>query len=345
MLNLARNYVAELVDHIGTAWNRFWFTPSMPHTLCLVRVLAGALAVYYVASFGPDVVQFFGPGGIVPVETVRTWTGGVVTRFSYFDYIQEPASLRAAHYVGLVVVAMFAVGFLTRVTSIAALVVLVSYLHRAPMLVSEAEPVLAMIVLYLCLGPAGACFSVDAWLRRRRASRVANETDEPSISKSTAATIATRLIQVHLAAIFVSSRLAVLSVQTWWGGDAVWWLVARPRSPGFWLARPLSRMPLVFMALTHLVVAYHFLFPLLVWNRLARPLVLAAGLVIWPIVAIVSGLYLYAALMLAGTCSYLPPAFVALLEKRRAGAAETEKAEITATVKPSAPAQRATERV
>lgn len=343
MLNLARNYFAELADHIGSSWNRFWFTPSPPHTLCLVRVLAGALTVYYVASFGPDVVQFFGPGGIVPVQTVREWTGGVVTRFSYFDYIQEPASLHAAHYAGLAVVALFAVGFLTRVTSIAALVVLVSYLHRAPMLVSEAEPVLAMIVLYLCLGPAGACFSVDAWLRRRKLRAAGNDPAASGAPKSTAATIATRLIQIHLAAIFVTSGLAMLSVQTWWAGDAVWWLVARPRSPGFWLARPLSRMPLVFMALTHLIVAYHFLLPLLVWNRLARPLVLAAGLVIWPIVAIVSGLYLYAAVMLAGTCIYLQPAFVALLEQRGEVTPEPQKAE--ALLKPSSPAQRATVRV
>jgi hypothetical protein len=343
MLNLARNYFVDLFNHVGAAWNRFWFTPSTPHTLCLVRVLTGALALYYVASFGPDVVQFFGPGGIVPVDTVQTWTNGAVTRFSYFDYIQEPASLRAAHYAGLAVVALFAVGFLTRITSIAALVVMISYLHRAPMLVSEAEPVLAMIVLYLCLGPAGACFSVDAWLRRRKASVTGDDLWASGAPQATTATIATRLIQIHLAAIFVTSGLAMLSVQTWWAGDGVWWLVARPHSPGFWLARPLSRMPLVFMALTHSIVAYHFLFPLLVWNRLARPLVLAAGLVIWPIVGVVSGLYLYAAVMLAGSCIYLPPALIARLEKRRETASEPAKAE--AILKPTTPTQRATVRV
>ncbi|MGD9645923.1 MAG: HTTM domain-containing protein [Pirellulales bacterium] len=343
MPNLVRNYFAELINSVGTAWNRFWFTPSTPYTVSLVRVLVGALAVYYVASFGPDVVNLFGPGGIVPVTTVQTWTNNAVTRFSYFDYIQDPASLRAAHYAGLAVVALFAVGFLTRVTSIAALVVLISYLHRAPMLVSEAEPVLTMTVLYLCLAPAGAYFSVDAWLRRRR-ERWAGTAVPPAIpAKGTMTTVATRLIQVHLAAIFVTSGLAMLSAQTWWTGDAVWWMVARPLSPGFWLSSPLSRMPMLFMALTHVIVAYHLLFPLLVWNRMARPLVLVAGLIVWPIVGAVSGLYLYAAAMLAGSCIYLPAEFVALLDKRREPAAEPAKNE--AVHKPTAPSQRATVRV
>ena len=342
MLSLARNYFVELVNQVGSGWNRFWFTPSAPQTLGLLRVLTGALALYYVASFGPDLVAFFGPGGLIPVETVQTWTNNVITRFSYFDSIETPGSLRAAHYAGLVVVGLFTIGFFTRVTSILSLVVLLSYLHRAPMLVSEAEPVLAMLMLYLCIGPSGACFSVDAWLRRK-AQPTDPTAEPPAPAKSTLATIATRLIQIHLAAIFVASGLAMLSTQTWWAGDAVWWIIARPRSSGFWLTRSLSRMPLVFQFLTHVIVAYHLLFPLLVWNRLARPLVLAAGLLIWPLVAIISGLYLYAAVMLAGTCIYISPAVVALLEKRRETTPEPQK--VDAIHKPTAPSQRATVRV
>ena len=343
MLSLARNYFVELVNQVGSGWNRFWFTPSAPQTLGLLRVLTGALALYYVASFGPDLVAFFGPGGLIPVETVQTWTNNVVTRFSYFDSIHSPGSLRAAHFAGLVVVGLFTIGFFTRVTSILSLVVLLSYLHRAPMLVSEAEPVLAMLMLYLCIGPAGECFSVDAWRRHRKAQRTDPTGEPPARRKSTLATIATRLIQIHLAAIFVASGLAMLSTQTWWAGDAVWWIVARPRSSGFWLTRSLSRMPLVFQFLTHTIVAYHLLFPLLVWNRLARPLVLAAGLLVWPLVAVISGLYLYAAVMLAGTCIYLSPSLVALLEKRREATPEPQK--VDAIHKSTAPAQRATVRV
>ena len=287
MLSLARNYLVDLVNQVGSGWNRFWFTPSAPQTLSMLRVLTGALALYYVASFGADLVAFFGPGGLIPVDTVLMWTNDFVTRFSYFDSIQTAGGLRAAHYTGLVVVGLFTIGFFTRVTSILSLIVLLSYMHRAPMLVTEAEPVLAMLMLYLCIGPSGACFSVDAWLRRRKALQIDPAAEPPAPAKSTLATIATRLIQIHLAAIFVASGLAMLSTQTWWAGDAVWWIIARPRSSGFWLTRSLSRMPLVFQFLTHVIVAYHLLFPLLVWNRLARPLVLAAGLLIWPLVAII----------------------------------------------------------
>lgn len=343
MLSLARNYIVELVNQVGSGWNRFWFTPSAPQTLSLLRVLVGALAFYYVASFGADLVAFFGPDGLIPTETVLQWTNNFVTRFSYFDSIESTSGLYAAHYAGLAVVGLFTIGCFTRVTSILSLVVLLSYMHRAPMLVTEAEPVLAMLMLYLCIGPAGACFSVDAWLRRRKALQADPNAEPPTPAKSTLATLATRLIQIHLAAIFVASGLAMLSTQTWWAGDAVWWIVARPRSGGFWLTSSLSRMPLVFQFLTHMIVAYHLLLPLLVWNRLARPLVLAAGLFVWPLVAVISGLYLYAAVMLAGTCIYMSPAFVALLEKRRETTPEPQQ--IEAIHRPTAPAQRATVRV
>ncbi len=343
MLSLARNYLVDLVNQVGSGWNRFWFTPSAPQTLSMLRVLSGALALYYVASFGADLVAFFGPGGLIPVDTVLMWTNDFVTRYSYLDSIETAGSLRAAHYTGLVVVGLFTIGFFTRVTSILSLIVLLSYMHRAPMLVTEAEPVLAMLMLYLCISPAGAYFSVDAWLRRRKAFQADPTSEPPAPAKSTLATIATRLIQIHLAAIFIASGLAMLSTQTWWAGDAVWWIIARPRSGGFWLTSSLSRMPLVFQFLTHVIVAYHLLFPLLVWNRLARPLVLAAGLLIWPLVAVISGLYLYAAVMLAGTCIYISPAVVALLEKRREDMPEPQK--VDTIHKPTAPSQRATVRV
>ena len=43
-----------------TAWNRFWFTPADPTTLCLIRVLAGAMLFYTHAIWTLDLDAFFG---------------------------------------------------------------------------------------------------------------------------------------------------------------------------------------------------------------------------------------------------------------------------------------------
>ena len=80
--------------------------------------------------------------------------------------------MTAVHVVGLAVLVLFTLGFWSRLTSILALVVILSDVHRGPMLTSQFEPVLTMVMCYLCLGPSGASWSLDRrWPvggRRRR---------------------------------------------------------------------------------------------------------------------------------------------------------------------------------
>jgi hypothetical protein len=332
MMGAVRNYFNDLTQGFGQGWNRFWFQPSDPAPLGLVRLGAGLVAFYLVLTYTPDLETFFGANGLVSREMLSALdleSSGAdrlsvahqiresmprYYRFSYLDYLDSPGLLKAGHWAGLAVLAMFAAGLFTRVTSVLALVVVLSYIHRGPVLTAQVEPVLAFMLFYLCFGPAGAAWSLDRWLALRRGRPASSATNygpkgaasDPTAPRfSSAATISLRLIQVHLALLYVMMAVGKLSSDVWWSGSALWWLIAKTESrlvDFTWL----HRFPLVVDALTNAVVVYQFSFPVLVWNRLARPLVLGLGVVVWGLLALIAGLVPFALMMLVASLAFVP---------------------------------------
>jgi hypothetical protein len=311
----------SLAERFGTAWNRFWFTPSDPYALGLLRLLTGLVALYVHATYTLDILRFFAADGLLPVETVAQWqrSGGQNFVVSYLYYITDPRALWAVHIAGLVVLALFTVGFLSRITSVLALAVTLSYIHRAPMLTSDVEPVLAMVQAYLCLGPTGASWSVDRLLEIRRAGATNTRVVEPSV----AATVATRLIQVHLAGIYVLMAVAKLGPvvvvseefdfvdQPWWSGIAVWQLMSRTESrlvdlTGWFNGEGVGPRLYMLNVWTHATVLFELAFGLLIWNRSVRPVLLGISAVMWTSLALITGNVAFCAMMLAAGLAFWP---------------------------------------
>jgi hypothetical protein len=304
-----KSYFRELTETVGSAWNRFWFSARDPYTLCILRILVGLLGIFYLVSHTADLVDWFSGDGILPTETARRLAGAEQSRYffrySYLFFANTAAELYALHVIGLVVFVAFAAGLWTRVTSVLAVIVALSYVHRAPMITGQFEPVLTMLLVYLCLAPTGRYLSIDSW-RRRRSSQTTDATADND-NRSVMANIATRLIQVHLAAFYLMIGLNMLSADTWWTGEAMWWLIARSESRLVDLTG-IGRYPLLTNLWTHLVVAYQFAFGLLIWPRILRPLLLMLGLLVWIPLGLVTGLLAYAAIMLAASVVFVDPA-------------------------------------
>ena len=131
-------------------------------------------------------------------------------------------------------------------------------------------------------------------------------------------TIATRLIQVHLALWVAMMGFSKLGGDVWWLGTGVWWLVSRPESRLVdltWLAR----MPLLLNAWTHAIVLFELSFPILVWIPLARPLMLALGTVVWGSIALLTGDIPFALMMCVASMAFLSPATVTACCRRPGG--------------------------
>jgi hypothetical protein len=112
-------------------------------------------------------------------------------------------------------------------------------------------------------------------------------------------------MQVHVTLVYLTGGLNMLAADTWWRGTAAWDLVSLPESRmldiTFLFAFPAGIYLL--NIITHLILVYHLVFPILVWNRQLRRLLLDASWLLWCLIAVISGQWSYAALM--ATVSYL----------------------------------------
>jgi hypothetical protein len=250
----------------------------------------------------------FGPNGILPLDTMRQWRGG--RGVPLLDLAGSSTMLWIIHAAALACAVMFTVGLFTRVTSILTAVFFISYLWRAPLLAGELEYLLALLLVYLCVGPCGADLSLD----RRRARNKAKadlrtrpeDLDKPKLSSS--ATISTRLMQVHLTAIFVMMALVKLRSATWLQGEAVWWLSVRPDTRIIDLSSFLAGKLELVNFLTHSIVAFELSYPVLIWNRWTRPIAIGMSLVMWPMIAVLTGLLGFCWLMLWVNLAFVCPA-------------------------------------
>ncbi|MCE9547456.1 MAG: hypothetical protein K8T25_18445 [Planctomycetia bacterium] len=324
MATSTSGYSGELVDRFGRGWNRFWYQPSDPYVLGALRMMTGLLALYFVLSFTPDLIRLFGDGGLLPNSVSEHWymeansNGLNPTRLSFLSHLHTTNELYAGHAIAAAVLVLMTVGLFSRVTTVLGLYVVLSYIHRGPQLATQVEAVLAILMFYLCFGPTGKAMSIDRWLAVRRARK--NPAALAQLNrKYFSATIVTRLIQIHLAlgclmmglsqlrGVMVINPTTGLEWQDPWGaGMAVWWMIARPESR--WLNMTwLRNWPLLVNAWTHAIIFFELAFPVLIWNKLARPLMLLSALLIWGSLALISGIAPFCAAMLIGSLAFVSP--------------------------------------
>lgn len=316
MVSAVTNYFRELFA--GQAWNRFWFTPRYARTLGMIRVASGAIALYMLLCYTPDLINFFGPDGLVPTETAKAismqepmaggryqyYQGDFLLAFNYLAWFEnESPMLKASHFVGIAVLVAYLVGFRARITSVLALIVVLTYIHRGSVLCSQLEPILAMVMAYLCLGSSGDYYSVDRWLAARKGIA-------PAPVERIGTNIAIRLMQIHLSAIYIMMafgklvRLGVAEGAVWWTGDATWWLMSKPGGSLIDL-NWLSAHPFVVDFWTQAIIFFELGFGVLIWKRWSRPALLVLAVPMWLSLAVLTGLIPWCLMMLAANLCYL----------------------------------------
>ncbi len=303
LLGLAFVFVRDAVAATADAWNRFWFTPADPTTLCFIRVLAGSMLFYTHAVWTLDLEAFFGEHSWLSREVIAQSNPDGYS-WSVLSWCHNSTALWTVHIVALVTFALLTIGFWTRAAAVLAFIFTVSYAHRAPGALYGLDQVNGLLSLYLMIGPAGSRFSVDAW-RARRAKR---SLDAPSVT----ANLAIRLMQFHLCVIYLFAGLSKLQGLTWWNGFAFWGGIANQEYQTLdltWLAN----WPLVINALTHLTVAFELSYCVLIWNRWTRPLVLLVAFGLHLGIVFALGMPTFGLAMLITNVSFIAPSFLRIL--------------------------------
>jgi hypothetical protein len=277
-----------------------------------LRLSVGLLIVVHLVALTGQLDRWYATDGMLPPDSVRKLvldgSGQPYYHPSYFDYL-GPTESRIVHFLAIAAAAAFAAGLFSRVTGALTLVALLSYFHRLPLLTAHVEPLLIFLVAYLTIGPADAYFSLSRRLVGRRGQADAN----PAVAPSYWATLSLRLIQVHFAAFVLMMGLSKLNGDAWWEGEGIWHLLAQTHSRPLdltFLRKALTHPYVDYLVnfWTHSVVYVEIAFPVLVWPRLTRPLILAAAAIVWLSLILATGLWLFSLTLIAASLALVPAA-------------------------------------
>lgn len=269
--------VAQKVSFGLSQWKKFWFDPTDPLMLSIIRLLTAGMLFYNLCVWTLDFDAFFSPDGLQPLATIqKLYEGSPV--FSFWFYVSEPW-LWTAHLCSLGIVFLFFTGTATRATSIFSYLITISYSQRVPIANFGLDQILGLLCLYLAVGPSGACLSVDSLVRRFRSRRRTGPVDaDASVvrRKSSSARVSLRLIQIHLCVIYFWAGFAKLKGDTWFTGEAMWNVIANleyQTTDLTWMAH----VPWLPYLVAHVTVIWELFFCALVWNRTLRPVMLLIG--------------------------------------------------------------------
>ncbi len=114
-----------------------------------------------------------------------------------------------------------------------------------------------------------------------------------------------RLIQIHLVVIYAMAGLAKVQGLSWWNGTAIW----KTMATGEFVVldfTALAAWPLLINLVTHASLALELLYPVLIWVKIVRPLLLAGVMALHLGIAVMSpGLTEFALVMIAANLAFV----------------------------------------
>ncbi|GLZ56083.1 HTTM domain-containing protein [Actinomycetospora sp. NBRC 106378] len=253
------------------AWNRFWFEPTDTTPLALFRIAFGVVATLWTLSHLPDLFTFLGPNGVLPSpRPLESWQWGLLNLNS------SVLAVSVVWLATLLAAVALTVGRRPRLAAAIVFVGILSIERRNSYVLNNGDDLLRYLAFYLMLAPSGAALSLDRW-RRDRASFWTAELRAPW---------ALRLLQIQLSLIYVSTVWAKLQGDTWRNGTAVTYALRVQDITRFPPPDALLGSVVVSEWLTFGTLLLELSLGVLVWNRRARPYVIALGVLMHLLIAV-----------------------------------------------------------
>lgn len=249
------------------AWNEFFFAPRSPTPVCLFRVIFGLLALADFVLLRPDWLTWFGTRGITTLDTMHRLEPG--TRIDLFTLLTSDFQVNAFFWFAVIAAICLSAGFLTRASSIAVFLCLVSINERALYAMNSGDSLLRVTGFWLMFAPAGAAFSVDRLIRLRRGK------EPPRISLH--APWAQRMIQIQLSLVYLATFWQKTLGATWIDGTALYYVYQLDQFHRFPLPSFIQDPAFVRLQ-TWVTLATEFSLGVLIWVRELRYALLAIGL-------------------------------------------------------------------
>ncbi len=251
---------------LGNSWNTFFFAPQSPVPVALFRVMSGLLIIADLALLHGDWLTWFGANGFLRIDTMRKVSPGI--RLNVFLILpQGDQWIQAFFWVFLVLALFLTVGFLSRFSSIAVFLCLLSLNQRNLFILNGGDTLLRVTGFFLMFAPAGAAISVDRLWRIWRGKE--------GVEVLPRSPWAQRMIQIQMALVYFSTFCWKMRGTKWIDGTALYYttrLVEYQRFP-----MPSLESGLFLRLATWSAVLIEFALGILVWFRKLRYGVLLLG--------------------------------------------------------------------
>lgn len=251
-----------MIARAADRWTAFWFAPTDPATLALVRIAFGTLALLWTLSLAPDLGAFFSPAGLVGGSAPR-WSGG---QWSVLWPADSALAIGALYVALLVACAGVALGWRTRWCAVIVFVGLTSLQRANPYVFNSGDTLLRLLALYVMISPAGAEFSLDRLRARRRGAAARLIPAWPL-----------RLIQIQVSVMYLGAVWSKLHGPTWRDGTAASYAARLPDLVRFPLGRVFEDSALAAQIATYATLAVESSLAVLIWHRRTRPFAITAG--------------------------------------------------------------------
>ncbi|MGH1439071.1 MAG: HTTM domain-containing protein [Cellvibrionaceae bacterium] len=287
-------------------WQRMWFRKDDGLQLEIIRFLIGCLLLVNYVGLTPHLLDLYSQTGWVNLAAVdyELKTPWII---SLHFWLSEPWQFFTFHGVFISACLCFTLGYRTQWVKWLVLFGHLSYLHRNPGVIYGVDNILASLLLLLCIAPIGKNFSLDAkrYQHKKVDLKKLNKLDKKNdLELSPWGFSCTRLIQLQMATLFFFSAVDKLKGETWWSGDALWIALNNFEFNNvsvMWLAEHYWIANLMTYATLMIELGYTFL----IWGKPTRPYFLIAALLLHLGIAVLMGLYLFAAVMAVGHLAFL----------------------------------------
>ncbi|MFK7738292.1 MAG: HTTM domain-containing protein [Pirellulaceae bacterium] len=291
-------------------WRRFWFQPLGAETLAVIRICTGAMLAYMHVIWLSRQADFFGPQAWINREASQSLHAGDWA-WSWFWYADSPLAVYSHLGMAILFSLLMMVGLGTRLVIPLAWFLTLMVCHRSTLALFGLDQVVMMLTMYLSFARSGSVFSLDAKLRDRL-GRPPEDSGESWLFPSSKAVdtnrIATRLIQLHLCAIYLFGGLSKMRGEMWYDGSAMWFTIVNYEYQSLDLTW-MGRSPLLIATLSGMTIFWETFYSALVWPRLTRPLVLAMAVFVHGGIAIGLGMITFGAIMIVANLAFIAPPF------------------------------------
>ena len=246
-------------------WNDFWFRPQHMTALGLFRIALGLTALMKLFLLLPVIDDFFTEQGMMPLA--RSQYAIPPPRICLFDYL--PLDIAPTFFaVSIVIAVLFTCGFMTRLSTIALFVCMISIDNRNLWVLNSGDKLMQHLLIYSIFAPMGAALSVDRLLALYRGS----QTNGPVWG----ANWAVRLIQLQICTMYLWSTYIKLRGQSWPAGESIYW-TSRNIERSRWPMPFLDDSMIGINFLVYFTLLVEGLFPFMVWHPKSRYYIIPAA--------------------------------------------------------------------